>query len=1170
MLRIAEISHSIWIAAFMAACIFCLAENARAEDFDYDSAIKKAQAEIKCKDYTQAFKTIKEIGQHSFHDNNSYGKYLFFSATARLYHDQGDYVKAETEYRKAIETAKTSLPNVDPTDNYHDMARCLDKLTRRSEGVDLLMKGLLVAKSRQNKARLHILLGKMLYWEKRNDDYLINYHEATQYFEKEISHDTSAYLTTLKEIIDGNTEKAEKAAMDINNWEERNAALRELYIATGDYRKAYPIFQERARRLEAGELDQSKAYHIAEMDADITNGRLKLSQLKLEYDMAQQKLEMDREQNLLNDSRNENIRIKLANDSQVIARLRADSMLLNTEAEERDAQYQMLLAMGKRHRVTMYFGVSIFFLVIAYGMVAWFSNRMVIRNLKKKQQLLTEALDKAQETERMKSAFVDNLGNEVKTPMDKVIGLVETTLSNVETMSNEDKKRIEKEISLMADGLTSILNNVLKNSLAESGRKTAKIIIALLTVWASMIPHNTSAQVAGYKLDESLYPLYEKAQNNRDLPAGLEYAKKLYAQGEKRDDTYAKCVALNVMLQHYVLNDNYEMIKTTAKRLRKMAQICGNQQMYYLAFSNEVNGYLNKHQSLTAQRLACELLDESNKKQDRMGQYVAKKTLGDVQRVRRLYNNAIQQYLDAYVIYLKNQLDSDPTSMLLNLSKLYRMYSEYDDAAHYLKEAERHCKMTRSQYRINIEKARLAYETNDKPAFAKLYSEIRKMKAENGFRYPYEERMLEITNMLFNGERDKALEKAQRELTDEGFMRIAELDCAQNGKWKEACEIFQQEVVLHRNKMNAVFEADRNEMSDIVGNNILETKNIQMKLASANLHIEQLRQQNEIERFRQARQKLMMDNNALVINRMKAEKKLSDAVAKRKNAVMKMQQEQSVLNRRIALLTIIVAIIVTVLLVSYLWHSHQSKKRLMAKNSELDAAIRKAHESEKLKSTFIQNMSHEIRTPLNAIVGFSKLILAEGNNLDDKEKKEFKTIIRRNEELLKQLIDDVMSLHELHSGNYKMNYSVFIANNICRTSIETVKHRARPEVPIVFTTDIDDSFSIRTDGMRVAQVVINFLTNAIKYTEKGNITVDCSCNKNPGMLTITVTDTGCGIPKDKQQEIFERFAKLDSFHQGTGLGLNICHVISERLGGKVGIDPEYDGGSRFYLTLPIK
>ena len=1170
MLKIVETYAKRSMAVMITAIIFVLATNARAEEFDYVSAMKKAEKEINAKNYIQAFNTIKEIGKNAYHQNNPYGKYLFRNATAKLYFDQGDNAMAEKNYRMAIETAESSLPNIDTGDDYLGLARCLDKLTRRSEGIDLLNKGINKVNTDKSRAQLYVQLGKMLYWEKRYDDYINNYNNAKKYFGREINSDQSSFMTVIKELISGNTEQAEKEAMSIKSWENRNGALREVYVATGNYRKAYSIFLERASRLEAKALDEGESYHIAEMDADIIKSNLKLSRLKLEYDMAQQKIKMTKEQKLLDASKHENIKIKLANDSQLIAKMRADSLVNSAEAEERDAQYQMLLAMGKRHRITMYFGIALFVLVFAYGVFAWFSNKMVIRRLKKKQQLLTEALDKAQETERMKTAFVDNLGYEVKTPMNKILGLVENALSRIEELSGEEKEQIENEITKTADGLTATLNDVLKNSLAESGKKLSMIIVVMMTIATSMISNHASAQTVSDKLDKALFPLYQKAQNNRDLPEGLNYAKELYSLGEKNNDKYAQCVAVNVMLQHYVLNDNFEMIKTTAKQLREMAKACGDKQMYYLSYSNEINGYLNKHQSLTAQKLANELMNESKEKKDRMGQYVATKTLGDVQRVRRFYKNAIHLYLDAYVIYLKNQLNSDPTSMLINLCKLYRQEGEYDEASHYLNEAERHCRILRSHYRINIERARIAFETNNKPEFMRLYSEIRKMKSENGFRYPYEERLLEMMSMLFDGKRSEALERAKQELTDEGYLRLAEQDCAHNGEWKDACEIFQGEVVLYRNKMKAVFEADRKEMSDIAGNNLLEAKNIEMKLASANLSIEQLRQQNELARFQQDRHKLMMDNNALLINRMKSEQKLASAKGKSKEAVMKMQKEQSELNRRFSLLSIVLAIVVTLFLASYLWHSHKSKKRLREKNEELNAAIRKAQESEKMKSTFIQNMSHEIRTPLNAIVGFSKLLLSDSNELASEEKEEFINIIRRNEDLLKQLIDDVMSLHDLHSGEYKMSYSLVSANKLCHTSIETVKHRAKPDAPIIFTTNVEDDFTFITDGMRAAQVIINFLTNAIKYTEEGNIKVDCSYDSSNHMLTISVADTGCGIPKNKQQEIFERFAKLDSFHQGTGLGLNICHVISQRLGGKVGIDPDYDKGARFFLTLPVK
>ena len=150
MLSIVGFNQRTWLTVLMSAFLCCLATNAMAEKFDFDSAIKKTQAEINNKDYIQAFNTIKEIGHYAFRENNSYGKYIFYSATAALYYEQGDYEKAENEYKNAIAIAK-SLPEVDPAINYLGYARCLDKLTRRSEGVDLLKKGLTFVKSRDGK-----------------------------------------------------------------------------------------------------------------------------------------------------------------------------------------------------------------------------------------------------------------------------------------------------------------------------------------------------------------------------------------------------------------------------------------------------------------------------------------------------------------------------------------------------------------------------------------------------------------------------------------------------------------------------------------------------------------------------------------------------------------------------------------------------------------------------------------------------------------------------------------------------------------------------------------------------------------------------------------------------------------------------------------------------------
>ena len=136
--------------------------------------------------------------------------------------------------------------------------------------------------------------------------------------------------------------------------------------------------------------------------------------------------------------------------------------------------------------------------------------------------------------------------------------------------------------------------------------------------------------------------------------------------------------------------------------------------------------------------------------------------------------------------------------------------------------------------------------------------------------------------------------------------------------------------------------------------------------------------------------------------------------------------------------------------------------------------------------------------------------------------------------------------------------------------LSSVTHRKPGEVELHYTSDVADDFSILTDEKRLQQVLINFLTNAEKHTEEGEIHLHCSASENPGKITFSVTDTGPGIPADKQDTIFERFEKLDEFKQGSGLGLNICRLIADRLNGEVKIDKNYTKGARFLFILPLK
>lgn len=232
---------------------------------------------------------------------------------------------------------------------------------------------------------------------------------------------------------------------------------------------------------------------------------------------------------------------------------------------------------------------------------------------------------------------------------------------------------------------------------------------------------------------------------------------------------------------------------------------------------------------------------------------------------------------------------------------------------------------------------------------------------------------------------------------------------------------------------------------------------------------------------------------------------------------------------------------------------------------ELTTAKELAEESNRLKSAFLANMSHEIRTPLNAIVGFSGIL---ASTEEEEEKQEYVSIIDNNNTLLLQLISDILDLSKIEAGTLELNYSNIELNELMRELERGFLLRVKTDAVKLEFVEPAGPCMAYTEKNRLSQLMINLVTNAIKFTEKGSIRFGYEMRENE--LYFYVTDTGCGIPKDKQQNIFGRFVKLNSFAQGTGLGLSICKTLMDHMGGRIGVESEEGKGSTFWFTLPYK
>lgn len=246
--------------------------------------------------------------------------------------------------------------------------------------------------------------------------------------------------------------------------------------------------------------------------------------------------------------------------------------------------------------------------------------------------------------------------------------------------------------------------------------------------------------------------------------------------------------------------------------------------------------------------------------------------------------------------------------------------------------------------------------------------------------------------------------------------------------------------------------------------------------------------------------------------------------------------------------------------ISEQWNAEQTNKK---QQKELEAARIKAEESDRLKSAFLANMSHEIRTPLNAIVGFSKLVIdAECTN----EKEQYAEIIERNSEILLNLFNDILDLSSLEADSLSFNIRPIKLIDICLQLEQQFCYKVKNGTKLILD-DVDTELYVSGDWNRIIQIISNLLSNATKFTPKGEI--HFGYREKEDFVEFYVKDSGIGIPAERVATIFQRFGKINDFVQGTGLGLTLCRMLVEKMGGRIWLRSQEGKGSRFYFTLPL-
>lgn len=415
-------------------------------------------------------------------------------------------------------------------------------------------------------------------------------------------------------------------------------------------------------------------------------------------------------------------------------------------------------------------------------------------------------------------------------------------------------------------------------------------------------------------------------------------------------------------------------------------------------------------------------------------------------------------------------------------------------------------------YKVHtVLKAEIAFYLNDRQLYEEAYRQFQQVNKEHPLLDVYGKDLMTMVKATFDGDYGKALDILEHDSPD-----FDALDC---------CDMRIRIYELMGNKERAIKEVDyRRDLRDSLNSDMM---------------FESI---NEI-------------NAEMGMQKIKEEA----------------QQEREEANKRQRLLmavAIFLLLIALALTISRSLIRRRLEKKLIRKNKELEIALSRAEESDRMKDSFIEHVSHEIRTPLNVITGFAQIITNPQYEFDEAERDRMLQDISRNTMEITNIVNELLEIAQDESRQYYDKVDTVNVNEACKKLIADMQQYNSRNINLDFITDLTDDYTIRTNKQALQRIITQLMDNALKFTEKGNIELYVHDTPDHGTIRFIISDTGIGIEEKDQDHVFDKFFKADSFKQGFGLGLTISRKMAVLLGGSLNLDKTYTDGARFILSLP--
>lgn len=545
-------------------------------------------------------------------------------------------------------------------------------------------------------------------------------------------------------------------------------------------------------------------------------------------------------------------------------------------------------------------------------------------------------------------------------------------------------------------------------------------------------------------------------------------------------------------------------------KLKEYYLKANNLDSYYKVLLNEILYDTEQGKAYRAIKKCGAMLEEMEQKNDKHYDIVYS-ALGNIYDMRGNYRMANKYYEEA----LKACAPTDTGALISIYSRIASLKAHREP--HKAWEVNEHfgkmCTNNPQYYKVYVVlKGEISFYMKDRQRFEKAYEQYLKIREDYPLLDGYGKDMMKMVHATFQGDYETALQCLSHESTDYDVLDRCDMRI-QIYEMMGEVEKAMQEVAYRRDLRDSL-------NSDMLFDNMNEL-NAEMGLTKM--------QEETLEKEKEA--------------------------TKRQNMLLS--------------ITIILLLAALGLVISRYLMRRRLQKQLVKKNKELEIALMRAEESDRMKTSFIEHVSHEIRTPLNVITGFTQVITNPSFKLEAAERDKMIHDISVNTIEITNIVNELLEVAQEESRQHYEKNDTIEVNAFCEKIIKDMDILNLHHLDVQFLSEVGADFTMKTNRKALEKILRQLLENALKFTEKGHI--ECKVSESPeeGVVRFTITDTGIGIAEEHQERIFERFFKVDSFKQGFGLGLTMSRKIALLLGGSLYLDKEYTEGARFMLTLPI-